>query len=68
MNKQIEYGMLHVYPMDDIKDHVLLATYCCNPDLENGVLVHHSFDERELVEEQLVELGLTFGPWKWIWR
>lgn len=42
---------LHVYPIDDLKPHVLEGDYCwCQPVLEDDLIVHNSLDERESYE------------------
>lgn len=43
--------MIHVYPLDDDRPHVLTWTGCaCNPQVKGEVVVHNSFDGRELLE------------------
>jgi hypothetical protein len=46
----------HVYPINDLEDHDLDTHLCtCQPSIEyiNGsmLIIHNSFDGRELVEE-----------------
>lgn len=42
---------VHVFPVGDMREHVLIGTGCwCNPHLQDGVVVHNSMDGRELVE------------------
>jgi hypothetical protein len=55
----------HVYPIDDIEKHELEGYNChCNPKVEynqesNSIMViHNSFDGRELVEQAKEILGL----------
>jgi uncharacterized protein YlzI (FlbEa/FlbD family) len=46
---------INICPINDIKPHTFNSTCECNPDviIENGemLIVHNSFDGRELVEE-----------------
>lgn len=46
---------IHIYPLDDLKEHVLESTCDCQPtvSVENGELIvcHNAFDGRELIEE-----------------
>ena len=46
---------IHVYPIDDFKDHLLESTCDCNPavTIQNGemIICHNSFDGREIIEE-----------------
>jgi hypothetical protein len=39
----------HVYPIDDLRDHVPNDCWC-KPHDDEGVIVHHSLDSRELYE------------------
>ena len=49
--------MYNVYPTNDLEEHILDSTCKCKPKVifENGemILVHNSFDQRELIEEVL---------------
>ena len=56
-------NVIHVVPHKDIKEHNLDRWCLCNPKLKKGVLVHNSFDERERIEDQLLEIGLNSGGW-----
>ena len=55
----MELKPIHVLPVDDLKEHEESASCWCNPrvinadglDFEQNVIVHHSADGRELVEE-----------------
>ncbi len=45
--------MTHVYPLDDLREHVVEGRNCwCCPDYdeEYDILVHHSLDGREEYE------------------
>jgi hypothetical protein len=45
--------MTHVFPVNDEQDHDLESLNChCGPriDWENSLVIHSSFDGRELVE------------------
>lgn len=49
---------VHVYPLNDLQEHITTGTDCpCNPrvDLEGAtlVIIHNSFDHREIVEEAI---------------
>jgi hypothetical protein len=48
-------GVIHVYPINDAKQHFLYSTNCeCNPTIEKDkgtfIVTHNSFDGREGVE------------------
>jgi hypothetical protein len=41
----------HVFPIDDLREHVLDLDCWCEPEIdEYGVVVHNSLDLRELYE------------------
>lgn len=45
---------VHVVPIGDLREHItdFGGGWCwCNPDVNDGVVVHHSMDERETYEE-----------------
>jgi len=48
--------MIHVYPLNDIKEHDIESTLCkCEPSIiadkdSDIIVVHNSFDERECIE------------------
>lgn len=46
---------LHIYPVDDLKEHELTTTCECQPrvEFESGsmIVVHSSWDGREAIEE-----------------
>lgn len=49
-------SVVHVYPIDDIVSHILQGDGClCSPSVETveggAVVVHNSWDDRELLEE-----------------
>ena len=42
---------VHVYPLNDLRRHVLEGFICpCGPRLTEGVIVHNAFDRRERYE------------------
>ena len=54
--------MIHVYPLNDEREHVLEGTDCpCKPEIrwqnltgeifEEPLCMHHAFDGREVLEE-----------------
>lgn len=45
-------GHIHVYPINDLKEHVLEGLTCwCRPEEnDDGVIVHNSLDRREEYE------------------
>jgi len=46
--------MNHVFPIGDIKRHILEGLICeCNPKIEweNSLIIHNSFDKREIIEQ-----------------
>jgi hypothetical protein len=54
--------MIHVYPIGDTKEHDLYSTTChCSPKVsfenEEMIVVHNSFDGREIIEEVNKILG-----------
>jgi hypothetical protein len=47
--------MIHVYPLNDLREHDLESTMCeCEPridwDQSEAIVIHNSFDGRELEE------------------
>lgn len=46
---------LHVYPINDLKEHDLASTCECGPrlEIENGemIFIHTSYDGREIIEQ-----------------
>lgn len=48
-------GIIHVYPQDEQNQHDLVGTTCrCDPRVEISdsiLVVHNSFDGREMIEE-----------------
>lgn len=48
--------MIHILPINDLKEHEELSTCHCNPSaevLEDGsiMIVHNSYDKREVIEQ-----------------
>lgn len=45
--------MTHVFPTNDLRDHVTDGTLCwCNPEVDDDLIViHNSLDDRESYEE-----------------
>jgi hypothetical protein len=42
---------VHVYPCNDLAPHNLESNICpCNPKIEGGLIIHNSFDKREIKE------------------
>jgi hypothetical protein len=39
----------HVYPTDDLRPHSLTDCWC-HPTDDEGIMVHHSMDQREIYE------------------
>ena len=54
----------HVVPKNDIKEHALYEWCPCKPELRDGIMIHNAFDERERIETQLKEIGLSGGSWE----
>ena len=49
----MQKSFTHVYPINDLREHVVDGPDCwCNPqwDKEYDILIHNSFDQRELYE------------------
>ena len=49
-------SVYHIYPLDDIKDHILEGTECpCSPTVlvegDTLLVVHNAYDMREIEEE-----------------
>jgi hypothetical protein len=41
----------HVYPTEDLRDHVLVGLECwCHPAMDEGVIIHNAMDRREEYE------------------
>ena len=60
MRSVLRGWMIHILPVNDLKEHVTKTTCSCNPDVryrdEHGVLpeaicVHNSWDGREIIEQ-----------------
>lgn len=49
-------GCVHVYPINDLRDH-LIDDCWCSPADDDGVIQHHSLDHRE--EYERGERGLS---------
>lgn len=48
---------VHVYPLNDLGKHDLVGISCrCNPRLDDGVVIHNSFDGREFIEKELEKI------------
>jgi hypothetical protein len=44
--------MTHIYPIADLRPHVLEGVDCwCRPRLEDGLVIHNAMDERETYEQ-----------------
>ena len=59
-------GDIHIYPINDKKEHILIGTDCpCKPTIEiNGselIIIHNSFDFREIAEELNINNELRKG-------
>lgn len=53
---------VHIIPIDDDQEHIPEIYCICKPTKEpNDVVTHHAFDEREVVEALLDELGIVDG-------
>lgn len=55
-NLPIDYEWSHVYPVDDLKEHVLVGTNCwCRPEIDEceNLVIHNSLDRREVYENSL---------------
>lgn len=46
----------HVVPLDDLRPHVLVDCWCVPTD-DEGVMVHHSMDQRERYERGEVRVS-----------
>lgn len=51
-----ENGDVHVYPLDDLREHITEGTECpCEPTIEvigaSLLIIHNAFDHREIVEQ-----------------
>lgn len=60
----IEQKIFHVLPLDDLKFHSEVGTYCrCQPRLQpepNGtIVIHNAYDGREFFEEDWREHPTT---------
>ncbi len=43
--------IIHVTPVNDTYSHEQSADCACDPSIEEDVVVHNSYDGRELIEE-----------------
>lgn len=41
---------IHVMPSDDLREHVVSRACWCNPEDEEGVIIHNALDGREEFE------------------
>ena len=41
----------HVYPTNDLREHVLDMACWCHPRDDDGVIVHNSMDQRKTYEQ-----------------
>ncbi|HDR0635836.1 hypothetical protein [Pasteurella multocida] len=47
----MDNDLVHVYPLNDLREHDLKADCWCNPVInDEGVCVHNSMDQREKYE------------------
>lgn len=46
----------HIYPIGDLREHVPVDCWC-RPTDDEGVIVHHTLDRRELYEQGLLKLS-----------
>lgn len=44
-------GEVHICPLNDLRDHVKDRICWCHPTEDEGLWVHHSLDQREIVEQ-----------------
>jgi hypothetical protein len=42
--------MIHVLPVNDLREHVETVDCWCGPSVDDGVCVHNAMDEREKFE------------------
>lgn len=47
--KEDNWGMQHVVPVDDLREHEPVSCWC-SPTEDDGVVLHHALDEREKFE------------------
>lgn len=43
-------NIIHVIPINDLREHLESEKCWCKPDLDENVCVHHSMDQREKYE------------------
>ena len=41
----------HVLPIDDLQSHEESKDCACEPRIEDNIIVHNSYDGREIIEE-----------------
>jgi hypothetical protein len=41
----------HVYPLNDLREHVLTEQCWCKPVYDEGIIIHNSMDLREEYEK-----------------
>jgi hypothetical protein len=50
--------MIHVFPRDDLREHVTKGECCwCKPDVDEELIIHHAADGREDFETGRRKLG-----------
>lgn len=41
----------HVYPLNDLRDHITEGADCwCRPTIDGDLVIHNALDEREKIE------------------
>lgn len=56
--------IIHIIPLNDLKDHIDSSTCECNPKseiLDNGdiMIIHNSYDKREVIEQLTEDIILN---------
>ena len=46
----MQSDVLHILPVNDLRDHEESENCWCRPRYEDGVIIHNAMDQRELYE------------------
>jgi len=54
-------GPIHIYPINDLKEHKLDEFCECDPVFEDGVWIHSSFSGREYIEKLIDDNNINLN-------
>ena len=60
---------IHIIPIDDIIEHETSKDCPCQPSIDiddyDVIFMHHAFDNREIIEDLITGLDITFSSSGW---